>query len=478
MLKDIKLWSNGSCRETQFTDLTGMLRILYQSWSVDQTMFRELQERMMFSEAILYGFAQSGCFLPNEFDNIQKVLERIVTMQALDKNEMLLNSQGYQEYLLRFIIDKRLPSLIGSGIFTNEFLLFKSQDANQFQNEIKAFLNIERLFDENLTREGMLQVSKALTEYASPENSECPNSDLSELLEGILSDRSVAEIRPLLPEYFNHMRVFLDEAFSPPLDVDLHYLIKRYLNVDLKYLQQTTFDYDSNYLPKFDNTQCRGYDVYPHKLSYLHYIKQGRSSYAAYLFLIEQLRQYSKISTTHLLIAAQNVVELAMTNISDMNLTAHCIAFIENLGIDTMKVRALVRCIREIEKVDLNEVAGSLNINLIVEAMFDKVLVENSSDALNLEAVGLIASSKSSTMFKDGICELLSKQHSWFKCLLLCQYLNLPTDQVHRIISMVPNVNLRNNLMLAIQYDKAEQIGRRNSRHFRRRRRTFNKQVR
>lgn len=474
-LHDLKLWTNNvmSFSPSAFEET---LSLLYQQWKVDQTMFNMAEQRLMYTEAILYGVAKNGCFSSRERENVRKILNRILTVESLGENSDLLKKDSTQNLLLKLLekkdhvqaLDIIEPEFIRKVIDTGE---------SPFKSEMITFLAINRLFTENVTKETVFSVSRCLSEFVLERNEGDMTDDqkVGAFLEHLLEDTPFEDLlsKEIIPLKFKHLQSFLGHAFLPEDPVEIEYLLKRFVNIDVKEIAETNFDRDNNYLPTFNLLHPIDQDIYPTKLSYLHYVKQGRGIYASYYFFLEHLRQYSKVTTTHALLAAENVTEVALQNLGDPNLVAHCIAFMENIGIDTQKVRALIRCLQRIDHE-----RNVMPLNEVMQVMFDKLAAEDGIDnnVVDLEAMKLISDGKSLD-FKNGICELLTKERSWYKLLLVSQYMNLSLEELFQVVTRIPIVSVRKNLMLAIQYDKVDQFQQRNNRPYRKRRNTYGRQV-
>lgn len=477
-LHDLKLWTNNvtSYNPSAFEET---LSLLYQQWQIDLTMFNMIEQRLLHTDAILYGVAKFGCFSSRERENIRKILHRIVTVQSMGDNSEFLKQDSTQNLLLKLLEKKDLIQAL--DVIESEFMKKVIETGESpLKPEMVTLLAIDQLLEENVTNETVFSVSKCLSEYVleKKEGEMTDDQRVSSFLEHLFEDTPFELLltKKIIPHKFQHLQSFLENAFLPEHPVELEYLIKRFLNIDVTEIAQTNFDRENTYIPTFNLVQPVDQDIYPTKLSYLHYVKQGRGIYAAYYFFLEHLRQYSKVTTTHALLAAENVTEVALQNLNDPNLVTHCISFMENIGIDTQKVRALIRCLRSI---DQEPFPAAMPLNEVIQAMFEnlKATEEIDNHVVDLEAIKLISDNKSLD-FKNGICELLSKERSWYKILLISQYMNLTMEELFQIVTKIPIINVRKNLMLAIQYDKTDQFLQRNNRQYRKRRNTYGRQVR
>lgn len=453
------------------------LSLLYQQWKIDRTMFEMIEQRLLYTDTILYGVSKFGCFSTQEIDDIRQILHRIISVQSLNENSGILKSDFSQNLLLKLLEKEKM--IQGIYMLEQEFVKKVVETGESpLKPEMVTLLSIQKLLSSNVTKETVFSVSRCLSQYISSQLGENPANDdqrIGLFLEHLLQDTSLDVLltQEIIPHKFRHLHTFLSSAFLSEEPVELEYLIKRFLSVDITEIAHSNFDRESNYLPTFNLLQPLDQDIYPTKLSYLHYVKQGRGIYASYYFFLEHLRQYSKVTTTHALLAAENVTEVALQNLHDSNLVTHCIAFIENIGIDTQKVRALIRCLK---KIDHNQTTTPLND--VVHAMITKLKSSDDIDShvVDLEALKLISDTKNHE-FRNGICDVLSKERSWYKLLLISQYMNLTIEELFKIVCKIQITNIRKNLMLAIQYDKVDQLFQhRNNRHFRKRRNTYGRQ--
>ncbi|KAG4075358.1 hypothetical protein HA402_003149 [Bradysia odoriphaga] len=101
--------------------------------------------------------------------------------------------------------------------------------------------------------------------------------------------------------------------------------------VDLESIKSEAGDDDLNFSnPSLFEKHCHGKAA---KLGYVYYIKQYRSSYAVYVFLIDQLSSFSKITNGQIMCACTTVSELAINSFENRELVTHCFAFMEMLDV-------------------------------------------------------------------------------------------------------------------------------------------------
>ncbi|XP_063702684.1 spatacsin [Culicoides brevitarsis] len=476
-LHDIKLWTNNVMKPNP-TAFEETLSLLYQQWNVDQTMFDMGEQRLTYTETILYGAARSGVFSKNERHDIQKILHRIMTTGSYKANEKFLKSDETQDMILK-LLEKR-ENVQALHVLEPSFLqkVVDSGQETPFRAEIIGLLAIHKLLNDPMTKKSVYDVSKTLSSYVAEKTKSKEMTDDQKVgffLEHLLDDTPLETLikENIIPKKFKHLHSFLENAFLPEEPVEIEYLLKRFLHYDVMEIQRKNFDRENNYMPTFNLLNPVDQDIYPTKLSYLHYVKQGRGIYAAYYFFFEHLMQYSKLTTTHSMLAAEHVTEVALQNLGDPNLLTHCISFMENIGIDTQKVRALLRCLKRIDY----EKPIALPISEVLQAMFEKLSQEEDicDHVVDLEAMKLISDGKGQE-FRKGICDLLSKERSWYKLLLVAQYMNLTVEELFQIVSRFPIDNVRQNLMLAIQYDKVDEFQPRNRSLSRKRKNTYGKQ--
>lgn len=127
-------------------------------------------------------------------------------------------------------------------------------------------------------------------------------------------------------------------------------------------------------IPTFLSSQkhCHGKAA---KLGYVYYIKQYRSSYAVYVFLIDQLSSFSKITNGQIMCACTTVSELAINSFENRELVTHCFAFMEMLDVNTMHLRAYLKCLRWIKEcsgTSLSE-GESVTTSLLERVILDKL---------------------------------------------------------------------------------------------------------
>uniref|UniRef100_A0A1Q3FGT2 Spatacsin C-terminal domain-containing protein n=1 Tax=Culex tarsalis TaxID=7177 RepID=A0A1Q3FGT2_CULTA len=454
------------------------LRQLFRRWEINDFMVSQLSghKSMTRNEVLLNVLATYGKFVDHERGDALAVLRRLFTTQTVEVNGGLLEEKVFREGLTRHLVENRLFQLMDLSVVSEECLQRLAEDENcDNRKEVEMFMALRGLKEESISREGLLKVSRKSSEYllGTQENFYDENPIMF-LFEHFLDPSNVAF--PDDDQQFwklGHLRSFLARLKDNPASIvsakelmNLHELpcLEAIRSNLFKDRDETCDEEEVNakreailrehgYVPHFNHpVLCEKYSTEV-KLNYLHYIKQQRSCYALYLFYVDQLRNYARITPQQINCAARSASEVALKHYSDANLVSHCTAFIEMLGVDSSRTRAYVRCLNMINesRPGLREISTVELIEQCEDVLFTRTW--NDPNLLqDLEAMTTVCRA-SQLGFPEKYLKQLLNENDWFRFLLLVEYLDYPQDQVLALCkSSFRNATIGSNAMRAIKY--------------------------
>lgn len=202
------------------------------------------------------------------------------------------------------------------------------------------------------------------------------------------------------------------------------------------------------------------------RLGYIFYIKHHRSAYAIYIFLIEQLLIFGQITNNQIMCACTNVSELAVTNFEDRELVTHCFSFMEMLNVNTMHLRAYLKCLRWIK--DSSQSIDIREEDLVASTVLESVVLEKLQTAefqsRELDAVRMVFDTKKEKLPTSFLMSI-AETRGWFQMIVFAMYFNYNLEQVLEVCDDVKHLtNVGTNLKTAIRWEiLPERWKRRNS---------------
>ncbi|XP_055596606.1 uncharacterized protein LOC129746759 [Uranotaenia lowii] len=453
------------------------LRQLFRRWEINDFMISQLSSHksMTRNEVLLNALATYGKFVDHERTDPVVILRRLFTTQTLDLNRDWLSKKEFKEALTRHLVENKLFHLMDLSVVSRECLETLGNDPKcQHRKEVQLYLAIDGLNGESISTNQLLEVSSLTSNYLSKysdnfyeenplvyffeyflkaENQKFPENDalytklphlrqfLNRLKFNPVSSVSSKELLALhdLP----HPHSIRDQLFELPGEAE---------DDEIKSRKQAILK-EHGTVPHFNHPLlCEKY-ANPVKLSFTDYIKQYRSCYAVYMFFLEQLEDYARITPAQMAAAAKAAAEIALQNYSDLKMVIHCVAFIEMLGIDSVQTRAFVRCLNMLEgdeerpvKITIQELVDRCESCVIAKDWADPSLIPD------LEAITIVCRA-GDLRFPTRYLKPLLKDNNWFRVLLLLEYLNYPMDQILDLCKYgFQDQNVGNNLLRAIKY--------------------------
>lgn len=433
------------------------LKNLFSSWEIDQAMFDTVRRfPTKPKDFVLNSFAQNGWIFDGERDAMARVLHRIFTMSALPANEEWLMTDKMIQKMIQVILECGELNLLMFSMFSTEHIRQAMTKCGSLKNELALCVAIkENSFDDSAS---IARISKAVSDYivraSDPdfyakmpyiflcEQMLSGDRDIHELIESEEAMSILTKI-PFVDVFFRRLR-------STKAVTDYHVTLAdllRLKNIDLSLIKGEAFptpNADGDLITLSNHMLSQKY-AQPTTLNHIDYVRQLRSSYAVYKFLVNQLENYSQVSKAQIQIACGAVSEIAVNNLDDPQLIAHCVAFMEMLGINSQVLRAYLKCLKMIretviatgEPVNLNgitddEVTSRTEQILLErvrsseEAMFDKHL---------LEPLRILCRAKHKDLPLSFLKEVAAKSN-WFKFLLFASYWSYSIRSIINVCQM------------------------------------------
>lgn len=352
---------DGNVKEPCF-DLA--LKNLFSSWDIEPDMFDSVQHRPQLDEYILNSFAQNGMIVSNEKDSIVPILQRIFTTGSFATNSNWILVNENLQKIVRLILQQNQLVLLLNSMLSEELIKNVAVEFEQLDDDIKLCLKFH--VEDFNTKHSVAIISKHCSEYIIKTSdvffySKYPHVYLMEQLLKDVSPMELAQCDASL-EILSKISVidlFLRKLRSTPTITDYETTLDEMLhlkNIDLNVIKAeafpSTFDTTivNDDILTFSNKNLNQKYGQSTVLSYTDYVKQYRSAYAVYQFFIDQLKTYSQISQAQIQIACGAVCEIAINNLDDNELIAHCVAFNEMLGINSQTLRAYIKCCHTIKE--------------------------------------------------------------------------------------------------------------------------------
>lgn len=462
------------------------LKNLFTSWDIEPEMFASVQNHPQLDECILNSFAQNGMILNSEKDSIVTILQRIFTTRSFETNINWLVSDKNLQKIIKLIIEQDQLVLLLHNIFGAELIESVAPDFQKIVDEIDLCLTIKH--EEFRKKCLVATISEKCSEYIIKTSdvdfySKFPHVYLMEQLLKDLSPIEMAESKGSL-EILSKISVidlFLRKLRSASAINDYEVTLDEMLqlkNIDLKMIKAEAFASNadtsddlttiSNQMSHNDelisfSNQCLN-QKYGRStvLSYTDYVKQYRSAYAVFNFFVNQLNIYSQISHAQIQIACSAVSEVAINNLDDSELIAHCVAFIEMLGINSQNLRSYIKCCRIIkanegEKFNLNCCFTEQHVIKQTERIFLQQIqncetLDELFDAYKFEPLKILCNARKLDLPSSFLKEA-ARRSNWFHFLLFAAYHNYSIRSIIDICQMdcFENTNIGLNMGRALK---------------------------
>lgn len=175
--------------------------------------------------------------------------------------------------------------------------------------------------------------------------------------------------------------------------------------------------------------------------------------------------------------ACATVSELAISNYEDYELVTHCFAFMEMLDVNTMFLRAYLKCLRWTK-----DLSGSISMEeeLISTPLLERVILDKiQTDQLltrDLDAVRMVLQMKKEKLPTSFLVKI-AETKGWFQMIAFGMYFNYNLEQVFEVCDRAFHGSIvSTNIKRAIRWEiLPERSKRRNSSTYRDKRKSLNK---
>lgn len=430
------------------------LKNLFSTWDIEAEMFSNIQNHPQMDEYLLNSFAQNGMIVNKEKNSIITILQRIFTTRSFESNENWLIVDENLEKIIRIIFEQEHLFLLMYQMFKLELIEKIAIDFPNLSDEIELCITIKQEDFDN--KKSVAIISEKCSEYIIKTSdvyfySKHPHIYL---MEQFLKDTSPMELAKsetslLFLNKISVIDLFLRKLQSTACINDYEVTLDEMLqlkNVDLKIIKSEAIDNTmQNELITFSNKILN--EKYGHStiLNYTDYVKQYRSAYAVYTFFIDQLNTYSQISQAQIQIACGAVCEIAINNLNDKELIAHCVAFNEMLGVNSQILRAYIECCRIIkenagESFNLSACFNEDEVIKKTELIFlEQIQLNQDFDELfdvhKFEPLKILCNARNADLPLSFLKEA-AKRSSWFQFLLFAAYHNYSIRSIVDVCQM------------------------------------------
>lgn len=418
------------------------IRNQFSSWDIDAEMCDMCNDSKIeasLKDFVLMSLARNGYFIRKEKDDMLKIFYRTLTTESFKHNEQWLNTVPNMLQIVRFVCDKDELGLLADKIFNQQMLAGAISDYPQYVKEIKLSIDLKNVNFEEPNE--LASISSIISKYIAESSDEdfyqklpfvyfaehlLRNDDIETLINSKESKLIMSKV-PILDG-------FLQKLHSKPTYCDYEVRLSDMLqtkNIDLKLVRSeahtpaNAVEQQEPEIISFSNKILCQKFAQPTTLNYINYIKQHRSSYAAYQFFVDQLRNYSQISRTQIQVICSTVSELAINSLDDRILLTHCLAFIEMLGVNTHVLRAYLKCLQIIRKNNENiDIAEKEVVPRTQQILLDKIQTNNCIVSPNeMEALRVFLRATQTDMPIEFLKRIASDSN-WFHFLLFASYYN------------------------------------------------------
>ncbi|XP_060660737.1 spatacsin [Drosophila nasuta] len=442
------------CQDADDTVELKPLEQAYAVWRLEPAMYEYALEHLeQPCEPLRNYFAQAGYFFAAEAADVSTVLRRLCTMQCLDQHKELicrlpmarhLLERGYHSLLLLDCVPvSALEQLAG-------------------ENEPLLTLLIELKTHDPTEREGFELLSKSVQSYLERTHNAAESLQEQPLLtffdflchepsvlglEGFLSSSNLSRVpylKSLMSRFERHVPGNAAAVLPSP-----HDLFNKFKHVNLDALAAA----HPGELISFSNARLSQRYARKAQLNYTHYLKQQRSAYAVYYFLMEQLQLYGQITRTQLFHACETATQLALQHAGDEELVTHCVACCEMLDFDTQTLRSFLHLQR---RLPATSTASSYTEQL---QHWDRALVhelQQQSAEFPLEsytALMRLAARNLQGKWPTAMLQHFAASNEWWQLLLLFQYFDLPLSELQQLLPHFKCRALGVHMLRALSYD-------------------------
>lgn len=270
-------------------------------------------------------------------------------------------------------------------------------------------------------------------------------------LEGFLSSSNLSRVpylKSLMTRFERHVL-----GSSPTLPT-AHELFHKFYHIDLDALGAA----NHGEMLTFSNPRLSQRYGTKAQLNYTHYLKQHRSAYAVYYFLMEQLQLYGQITRIQLFHACETATQLALQHAGNDELVAHCVACCEMLDFDTQNLRSFLHLQRNFPPTAATSYSEQLQ-------HWDRALVEQlqqseETDKFPLQsytALMRLAARNATGKCPTAMLQHFAARNDWWRILLIFQYFDLPLSELQLLLPHFKCSAMGVHLLRALSYDSSHE---------------------
>lgn len=445
------------------------IRNQFLSWEIDDDMFEMVHDATVepkLKDFVLNSLARHGYFNAKDKEDVLKMFHRVLTTESFAYNEKWLNTVPNMLKLIHVVCDNDELGLLADKVFNKEVLTEAIADYPQLRNEFELCIALKEVnFNEP---EQLSHISSRISRYISESSDKYfylkfPFVYFTEhlLRNGDIHDLMGRDDAKMIMSKVSFLDGFLQKLRTRTSYADHEVTLTDLLqtkNIDLNLVHSEVHPQpNSNETIEpisFSNRILGQKYAQPTTLSYIHYIKQHRSSYGVYQFLLDQLQNYSQISRSQIQVICSTVSELAINSLDDRVLITHCLAFIEMLGVNTMALRAYLKCLNIIRAEGGNVGLPENEIMARTEEILLNKLHSNQCqvDPCQMEAIRVLMRSRNSDM-PIAFLKCIASNSNWFHFLLFASYYNYSIRSMINVCQLdcVPNRNIGLNVGRALK---------------------------
>lgn len=450
------------------------LENLFADWPVDDEM-QPLAEQnyALLDDVILNGLARCGIILSAEQMDVPKCLRRIFTTESWTLNQSVIGTESFRRRLVAEIMNRGLI-----GMLVEDFI-----DCEALQTMAKSLgsrpdldLCVAVKCADLSTAVDFAMISDKVAQFLiGSKPTFYQDAPLVYLFDMLSANHCVADV--LASEHHRkHLanipftRALLTKLTTIPTSNDYRTstdeMVRKFCKIDLQVIRAEAGDGDETGLNFAHPTLIEKY-ARPAKLDYVHYVRQRRSAYAVYTFIVDQLQAFSQLSPRQIIVACVEVAEIAVEQFVDHELVAHCMAFIEMLGMDSSSIRAYIKCMHFVRThnpiVDVHRFSDSELMRAAERALLDAWVQGGKFNVRQFEAIAQVYRARGWAL-GVGLLEQISTLNgggNWYQLMLVATYFRYPVEHVVEVCERLFCGALGQNLARAIRYEVAATSGHR-----------------
>lgn len=445
------------------------IRNQFLSWRIDDDMFDMVHDPVIEAKLrnfVLNSLAKHGRFVADEQEDILKMFHRVFTMESFESNELWLRTVPNMLKVVRVVCDNDELGMLVDQMLTEDVLDSGTVEYHAFHIEFDLCVAMKEI--DFSDPEQLAQLSAQISRYISETSDKdfyqklpfvyfaehlLRNDTVSHLFDGDAAQLIMSKI-PFLVGFLQKLRTKTAYADHDVTLTDLLHTKNIDLNLVLCEGHPLPNSDDTIEPISFANRILGQKYALPTTLTYIHYIKQHRSSYAVYQFLLDQLKHYSQISRSQIQVNCSSVSELAVNSWEDRVLITHCLAFIEMLGVNSIALRAYLKCLSIVREQNRSVDMAEAEVIASTEGILLSKLNSNACrvDPSQMEAFWVLARARHTEM-PISFLKCIAENSNWFHFLLFASYYNYSIRAMVNVCQLdcVPNRNIGLNVGRALK---------------------------